>query len=109
MINVVVGKVFKDKMCDQWATWMLEESQKLGTTPAGNYKHPSYVDCLNWVVQTWKDFDNSGIKKKAKELGMTTELGPEIEGYHDDHFQDKKPKGAEVEVDDPAFAADLSP
>ena len=95
-------------MCDQWAIWMLEESQKLGTTPAGNYKHPSYVDCLNWVVQTWKDFDNSGIKKKAKELGMTTELGPEIEGYHDDHFQDKKPKGAEVEVDDPAFAADLS-
>ena len=51
MIDVVVGKLFKDKMCDQWATWMLEESQKLGTTAAGNYKHPSYVDCLNWVVQ----------------------------------------------------------
>ena len=80
MIDVVIGKVFKDKMCDQWATWTLEESQKLGTTPAGNYKHPSYVDCLNWVVQAWKDFDKSGIKKKAKELGMTPELGPEI-GY----------------------------
>ena len=39
---------------------------------------------------------------------MTPELGPEIEGYQDDHFQDEKPKGAAVEVDDPAFAADLS-
>ena len=62
MIDVVVGKVFKDKMCDQWATWTLEESQILGTTPAGNYKHPSYVDCLNWVVQAWKIFDKPGIK-----------------------------------------------
>ena len=51
MIDVVVGKVFKDKMCDQWTTWTLEESKKLGTTPAKKYKHPSYVDCLNWAVQ----------------------------------------------------------
>ena len=32
----------------------------------------------------------------------------ELAKERDDHFQDEKPKGAEVEVDDPAFAADLS-
>ena len=70
-------------------------------------QNPSNVDCLNCVVQAWKDFEKSGIKKKAKELGMTPELGPEIEGYEDDHFQNVKPQGAEVKVDDPEFAPNL--
>ena len=39
---------------------------------------------------------------------MTPELGPEIEGYQDDHFKDVVLQGAEAEVDDPAFALDLS-
>ena len=41
---------------------------------------------------------------------MTPELGPEIEGYQDDHFQDVVLQGAEAEseVDDPEFAPDLS-
>ena len=43
-----------------------------------------------------------------KELRMTPELGPEIEGYQDDHFQDVVLQGAEAEVDDPEFAPDLS-
>ena len=39
---------------------------------------------------------------------MAPELGPEIEGYQDDHFQDEKPQGAVAEVDDPEFAPDLT-
>ena len=95
-------------MCDQWATWMLEESEKLGTTSTGNFKHTSYPDCMNWVVQAWKDFDKSGIVKKAQKLGMTPELGPEIEGYVDQHFQDEQPDGEEVEVTDPEFEEELT-
>ena len=81
-----------------------------GETEIGNH--------CSWKLQTpelrrlsqlaWKDFDKSGIKKKAKELGITPELGPEIEGYQDDHFQDEVPQGAEAEVDHPEFAPDLS-
>ena len=48
------------------------------------------------------------ISHKMKELRMTPELGPEIEGYQDDHFQDVVLQGAEAEVDDPEFAPDLS-
>ena len=39
---------------------------------------------------------------------MTPELGLEIEGYQDDHFQDVVLQGAEAEVDDLEFAPDLS-
>ena len=108
MIDVVVGKVFKDGMCDQWATCMLEESKKLGTTDAGNFKHPTYPDCLEWVVKAWNDVNTAGVLKKAKELGMTADPGPEIEGYVDEHFQDAVPVGSEVEVDDPEFQEDLA-
>ena len=43
MIDVVVGKLFKDHVCDNWAKWMLNESEKLGMTPAGNYKHTTQI------------------------------------------------------------------
>ena len=33
-------------------------------------------------------------KEEGDGLGMTPEFGPEIEACNDDHFQDKKPKGA---------------
>ena len=33
MIDVVVGKKFKDEMCEQWATWMMTNNF---TTPSGN-------------------------------------------------------------------------
>ena len=41
MIDVVVGKHFKDVMCDLWANWMLNESETKGMTEPGNiyYKH----------------------------------------------------------------------
>ena len=50
----------------------------------------------------------AGVVKKAKELGMTADPGPEIEGYVDEHFQDAAPAGSEVEVDDPEFEQDLA-
>ena len=65
-------------------------------------------DCLNWVVKSWKDLDTSGVVKKAKELGMTSELGPEIEGFEDGNFQDEQPSGNEVEVLDPEFEEDIN-
>ena len=46
LIDVLIGKVFKDHMFDSWSTWMLEENGKLGFTPAGNRKHPTLADCI---------------------------------------------------------------
>ena len=37
MIDVVVGKPFKDALCDKWADWMLEGCEARGTTPASNF------------------------------------------------------------------------
>ena len=79
------------------------ERKVAGTTSAGNFKHPTYPDSMNWVVQAWEDFDKAGIVKKAQKLGMTAEIGPEIEGYVDEHFQDLQPSGEEVEVVDAEF------
>ncbi len=108
MIDVVVGKVFKDNMCDAWANWMLEERQKLGTTDAGNYKHPSYPDCLKWVVDSWAKIKPDGILKAAKRLGMAADPGPAVPGYVDDHFQDPEPEGEVVNVNNPdSIANDL--
>ena len=47
--------------------------------------------------------------KKAKQLGMTADPGPEVEGYVDRHFQDEKPAGQEIEVVDPAYESNLPP
>ena len=60
---------------------MLEECQAAETTSAGNYKHPTYPDCLKWVVQSWAKLDTAGVRKAAKRLGMTADPGPIIQGY----------------------------
>ena len=75
---------------------MLEECRAAGTTSAGNYKHPTYPDCLKWVVQSWAKLDTAGVRKAAKRLGMTADPGPAIPDYVDEHFQDAEPSGAEV-------------
>ena len=94
MIDVVIGKVFKYHMCYAWANWMLEECQAAGTTFAGNYKHPTYPDCLKWVVQSWAKLDTAGVRKAAKRLGMTADPGPAIPDY-------AEASGAEVEASAP--------
>ena len=97
MIDVVVGKPFKDGMCDKWANWMLEASTQ-GVTAAGNYKHPERIDCVKWVSQVWDDLKMDGVKAKAAELGMTSDLGPEIPGYkRGDDVVELEPSGPEIE------------
>ena len=107
MIDVVVGKLFKDGICDEWVTWMLNECEKMGTTAAGNYKHPTYPDCLQWVSKVWKELDTAGVVKASQRLGMTADPAPEVEGYVDKYFKDYQPDAEEIQVEDPDFAADL--
>ena len=95
MIDVVVGKKFKDEMCEQWALWMLKNNL---TTRAGNWKRPTQMDCLDWVVKAWEEIGSAGIRKKAKELGMCPEPGPEIEGYVDKAFVNQAPDEEEGDV-----------
>ena len=76
---------------------VLGECKKQGTTSAGNYKHPSYPDCLKWVADSWAKLDTTGVRKTAKRLGMTADPGPVIPGYVGQHFQDLVPSGDEIE------------
>ena len=107
MIDVVVGKPFKDLVCDIWAKWMLEQCEARGITPAGNLRHPTPTECNQWVTQAWKELSMSGVKKKAAELGMAANPGPPVEGYEDAEFEDVEPKGAEEEYGDEEFWYDL--
>ena len=92
MIDVVVRKPFKQAMCDQWATWMLKNQNEV--TKAGNYKHSKQADCVEWV---WEEFSMEGVKSKAVELWMTSDLGPEIEGYQPGKsYVDCQPSGEET-------------
>ena len=88
-------------MCDAWADWMLQECAKAGTTDAGNYKHPTYPDCLKWVVQSWEKLDTAGVRKAAKRLGMSADPGPEVAGYVNEHLQDVETFGAKIEASAP--------
>ena len=97
MIDIVIGKPFKDAMCDKWASWMLKAANN-GVTAAGNYKHPERIECAKWVSEVWTDLSMEGVKSKAAELGMTSDLGPEIPGYQrNDSVVDLEPSGEEVE------------
>ncbi len=79
-----------------------------GLTDAGNYRHPSYPDCLKWVKSCWDELDTAGVVKKAQELGMTPGLGPEVEGYVDQVFEDLAPSGENVIVRDAELERDLA-
>ena len=41
-----------------------------------------------------------GVRKKAEELGMTANPGPEVVGYQDDFFEDVQSRGAEEKFGD---------
>ena len=96
MIDVVIGKPFKDAMCDLWGEWMVTSGMK--TTPTGNYKSPTPMDCISWVAQAWKELKTTGVVKKAKELGMLADPGPVVEGYIERKFQDEAPSAKEADV-----------
>ena len=76
---------------------MLKNSTN-GITAVGNYKHAERIDCTKWVSEVWDDLSMDGAKAKAVELGMTSDLGPEILGYkRNDDVVDIEPTGEEVE------------
>ena len=109
MIDVVVGKPFKDSLCNYWAEWMLETCESLGVTPAGNFRHPTPTNCNTWVTKAWKNLKMDGVLKKAAELGMTPAPGPEVAGYEDKDFADVLPQGPEEEVVDGELWKDFMP
>ena len=86
LIDVCVGKSFKDKVYEMWAEWMLNENDALGYTAAGNRKHPSLVNCVDWIYQAWQDFDEQIIVRTAPKLFMTADPGPPIEGYESKNY-----------------------
>ena len=65
-------------MCDLWGEWMVTSCMK--TTPTGNYKSPTPMDCISWVAQAWKELKTTRFVKKEKELGMLADPGPVAEG-----------------------------
>ena len=77
-----------------------QECRAAGTTFAGNYKHPTYPDCLKWVAQSWAKLATAGVRKAAKRLGMSADPGPAIPGYVDENFH--------IEVDDTCKDAALT-
>ena len=87
LIDVAIGKVFKDGMYEGWTKWMLEENDSLGLTRAGNRKHPSLVNCVEWADAAWKNISADTIRRGAKKTYMMPEPGPEIEGYEDGEVQ----------------------
>ena len=56
------------------------------------------MDCLEWVVQAWEQVGSAGIRKKPKDLGMTSDAGPVVEGYVDRKFNDEPADGKEGDV-----------
>ena len=41
-----------------------------------------------------------GVRRKAAELGMTADPGPEVVGFQDSVFEDVQPSGAEEDFGD---------
>ena len=86
LIDVAVGKPFKDELYEQWATWMLEENNRLGLTPAANLRHPSRKNALNWIKKSWDLLKPSCILNAVDKCYMNPDPGPVIEGYQEDYF-----------------------
>ena len=53
LIDVAIGKPFKDGIYEQWCTWMLNEYDDLGLSAVGNRKHPTHPNVLDWVEIAW--------------------------------------------------------
>ena len=81
---------------------MLQTNDSLGLTAAGNRKHPTLKDVIEWLDTSWNAVSMEGVKKKAKELGMSAEPGPAVEGYvpKDSNELYNVEEGREVEVND---------
>ena len=56
------------------------------------------MDCISWVAQAWKELKTASVVKKAKDLSMTADPGPVVEGYVERSFEDKLPSTKEADV-----------
>ena len=99
LIDVAIGKAFKDSMYEGWTKWMLEQNDSLGLTRAGNRKHPTLVNCVEWADAAWKNISADTIRKAAKKTYMTADPGPEIEGYQDEEVELREDEDELVEQD----------
>ena len=57
----------------------------------------SFVVYKKHVLKT-KELKTCGVVKKAKELGMTPDPGPPVEGYVKINFEDPIPNSREVDL-----------
>ena len=81
LIDVSIGKPFKDGIYEQWATWMLNENDSLGPTGAGNRKHPTRPNGLDWVQKACDGIRTDTITKTVPKVHMHANHGQPIEGY----------------------------
>ena len=97
LIDVSIGKPFKDGIYEQWATWMLNENDSLGPTGAGNRKHPTRPNVLDWVQKARDGTrpDTITNTKTVPKVHMQANPGRPIEGY--DESEDI---ASEDEIDD---------
>ena len=106
MIDIVVRAALKNEVYELWAQWMLQTNDSLGLTAAGNRKHPTLKDVIEWLDTSWNAVSMEGVKKKAKELGMSAESGPAVEGYvPKDSNELCNVEGREVEANDKSSSA----
>ena len=66
---------------------MLEENNRLGLTPAGNRRHPSRKNALDWIKKSWDSLKPSYILNAVDKCYMNPEPGPVIEGYQEENFE----------------------
>ena len=59
---------------------MLNCNEDLGYTKAGNRKHPTRENCLDWVEKVWNNFDEDIIRTTVPNVFMSTDPCPEVEG-----------------------------
>ena len=76
-------------MYEMWANWMVKENDGLGYTKAGNRKHPTRTNCVDWAWQAWQDLRPAIITKTAPKVYMTPDPGPPIPGYKGGNFGDE--------------------
>ena len=85
LVDVSIGKPLKDGIYEEWCTWMLNENDDLGLTAAGNRKHPTHPNVLDWVQKAWENCIRAEtILKTVPKVYMLAEAGEEVEGYKDE-------------------------
>ena len=75
---------------------MLKHCFDKGLTKAGNMKHPTRPDCVNWVHKSWANLDPQIILNTVKNCYMLPDPGPVVEGYD----EQEKERVDDLEISD---------